>query len=254
MLADSLNKFTANHAGAARTLTIYTLLMVVAFGISLFATGIIAHAAIAVMGNAINGTIMMLIAGALMYIIALSVVIYVPRKFAKSPTTRVEMGIQRPLSWKDMVLSVPAFIIATILGAILAIVASHSIPGFQIDQVQETGFEGVSKIGDTLMACIALVVLAPIAEELIFRGYFYGKLRTRGVHIAAAMVTTSILFAIAHGQLNVGVNVFALSLVLCGLREITGTVWAGVLVHMIKNGIAFYVLFINPTLLTTMGN
>ena len=37
---------------------------------------------------------------------------------------------------------------------------------------------------------------------------------------------------------------FALSIVLCGLREITGTIHAGILLHMLKNGIAFYLLFV----------
>ena len=54
----------------------------------------------------------------------------------------------------------------------------------------------------------------------------------------------SLLFGIVHLQWNVGVNVFAMSIVLCGLREITGTVYAGILTHMIKNGVAFYLLYI----------
>ena len=47
-----------------------------------------------------------------------------------------------------------------------------------------------------------------------------------------------------HFQWNVGVNVFALSVVLCALREITGTIYAGILTHMIKNGVAFYLLYL----------
>ena len=54
----------------------------------------------------------------------------------------------------------------------------------------------------------------------------------------------SILFGVVHMQWNVGVNVFAMSVVLCGLREITGTIYSGILVHMIKNGLAFYYLYI----------
>jgi len=37
------------------------------------------------------------------------------------------------------------------------------------------------------------------------------------------------------------------------LREVTGSIWAGTLLHMLKNGIAFYFLFVNPTLLNTIG-
>jgi len=38
-------------------------------------------------------------------------------------------------------------------------------------------------------------------------------------------------------------------LVLCTLRIVTGSIWAGVLLHMIKNGLAFYVLFVAPMML-----
>ena len=54
----------------------------------------------------------------------------------------------------------------------------------------------------------------------------------------------SLTFGIVHLQWNVGVNVFAMSIVLCGLREITGTIYAGILLHMLKNGVAFYLLYV----------
>jgi len=56
------------------------------------------------------------------------------------------------------------------------------------------------------------------------------------------------VFAVAHFSWNVGVDVFALSIVLCSLRIMTKTIWAPILVHMIKNGIAFFILFISPLL------
>jgi membrane protease YdiL (CAAX protease family) len=54
------------------------------------------------------------------------------------------------------------------------------------------------------------------------------------------------VFGAVHGQWNVAIDVFSLSLIMCGLREITGNIWAGALLHMLKNGLAFYILFINP--------
>ncbi|MBQ6393939.1 CPBP family intramembrane metalloprotease, partial [Candidatus Saccharibacteria bacterium] len=83
----------------------------------------------------------------------------------------------------------------------------------------------------------------PIAEEVIFMGWLYGKLRSRMGMIMAIFIT-SVLFCIIQGQWNVGVNVFAMSIVLCGLREVTGTIYAGILLHMVKNGIAFYLLYV----------
>ena len=102
-----------------------------------------------------------------------------------------------------------------------------------------------------MVAFIILVVVAPVAEELIFRGWLYGKLRpmlSAKMSDAASMTISiflvSLLFGIVHMQWNVGVNVFAMSIVLCGLREITGTIYAGILMHMVKNGVAFWLLYI----------
>ncbi|MBO7664280.1 CPBP family intramembrane metalloprotease, partial [Candidatus Saccharibacteria bacterium] len=69
------------------------------------------------------------------------------------------------------------------------------------------------------------------------------KKRERLAIIVATLIT-SIAFGCMHGQWNVGVNVFALSVVLCVLREITGSIYSGILVHMLKNAIAFYLLYI----------
>ena len=97
--------------------------------------------------------------------------------------------------------------------------------------------------GEKIIAFLVLVVAAPIVEEIIFRGWLYGKLRAR-LNAVVSVLIVSVLFGIMHFQWNVGVNVFALSVVLCILREITGTIYAGILTHMIKNGIAFYLLYV----------
>jgi membrane protease YdiL (CAAX protease family) len=86
----------------------------------------------------------------------------------------------------------------------------------------------------------------------LFRGYLLGKLR-KYVPLWAAILVTSLLFGFVHGAWNVGIDVFALSIVLCLLRVWTKTLWAPILLHMLKNAVAFYLLFINPLLLGTLG-
>ena len=66
-------------------------------------------------------------------------------------------------------------------------------------------------------------------------------------HFAAILIANllvSVLFGLVHMQWNVGINVFAMSVVMCALREITGTIYAGILLHMLKNGVAFYLLYV----------
>ena len=59
-----------------------------------------------------------------------------------------------------------------------------------------------------------------------------------------AALIVSIIFGALHGQWNVAIDTFILSMVACYLREATGTIWPGVVIHMTKNAVAFVLLFV----------
>ncbi len=187
------------------------------------------------------------ILAALSYIVALIVTILVPRYLFKLHTTKKELGLTRLLSFGDIGMALAGAVPYLVLTFVFVSMAQIFIPGFNSSQTQDVGFQNLNGQSEYVLAFIALVVLAPIAEETMFRGYLYSKLR-RSSNLIAATIVTSMCFAVLHMQLNVGIDVFALSLVLCALREITGSIWSGILLHMLKNGLAFYFLFVAPML------
>ncbi|MBQ6375884.1 CPBP family intramembrane metalloprotease [Candidatus Saccharibacteria bacterium] len=179
----------------------------------------------------------------LTYVIAIFLSIYVlPKLSRKWRTSREELGLNGLPTWTDIGLSPVGFIVGTLLAAGLTALF-NMIPWFDAEQVQETGFSIYMNGGERIMAFFVLVVVAPVMEEIIFRGWLYGKLRSRMGAVAAVLIA-SLVFGVMHFQWNVGVNVFALSVVLCVMREVTGTIYAGILAHMIKNGVAFYLLYV----------
>lgn len=184
-----------------------------------------------------------LICTALIYVVALGLVLLPQIFYKKLKTSRDELGLTDLPTWTDIGLAPIAYIAATIAAIAAVAIASALFPGFDVNETQQVGFQYYLSGGDRVLAFIALVVVAPIAEEIIFRGWLYGKLRSKTV-MPVAIFIVSLLFGIVHGQWNVGINVFMMSIVLCGLREITGTVYAGILAHMIKNAVAFVLLFI----------
>lgn len=158
-------------------------------------------------------------------------------------TSPAEIGISKPPTFVDIGLAPIGYIAyAVIANVIIGFFSFFS--WFNADEKQDVGFSYFLSTGDRLMAMLAIVFIAPIVEELIMRGWLYGKLRGR-LGIAMSIFLTSIIFAVLHGQLNVGITVFVLSCVLCGLREITGTLWSSVLLHILNNGIAFYIVYIS---------
>ncbi len=184
---------------------------------------------------------------AIIYALTIAIAIGLPyagKRYKRHKTTLEQLGLTRLPTWGDIGLSPLAYIVYALLIAVVMTGVSQ-IPGFPTDQTQDVGFKAFGTRLDNLLAFATLVVVAPIAEETLFRGYLYGKLKGYVPTVVAAIVT-SVLFGFVHMQWNVGVDVFVLSLILCGLRSLTGSIWVGVLVHMIKNGIAYYVLFVSP--------
>jgi membrane protease YdiL (CAAX protease family) len=182
------------------------------------------------------------------YALALAITIFVPWKIAHCKTTRDELGLRGLPTWTDLLMAPIGFIVFMIVAVILMAAMQKILPGINWEQEQDVGFNNIIASSDFFLAFICLVILAPVAEEIIFRGWLYGKIRA---HVSAipAMIVVSLLFGIVHGQWNVGVTVFVMSLAMCTMRELTGTIWGGILVHMIKNGIAFYMLYVNPMMI-----
>ena len=171
------------------------------------------------------------------------------RKKTKFVSPRT-LGIEGWVTWTDIGLSIGGLVVYFILGAVLLSIFS-AFSWFNIEQNQDIIFNTNIYGFDRTLAFITLVVIAPIAEELVFRGYLYGRMREKfsrvTTQLTAAIIASllvSVLFGVVHLQWNVGVNVFALSLVACAMREFTGTIYAGISLHMIKNGLAFYFLFV----------
>jgi uncharacterized protein len=88
------------------------------------------------------------------------------------------------------------------------------------------------------VAALMLVIVAPVAEELIFRGLGFAALG------AVAVPVTSLLFAIAHGLPSLLVEVAVAGLVLAEIRRRTDSVLPGMGVHMAFNGLALAIAFL----------
>ncbi|MGB4762678.1 MAG: CPBP family intramembrane glutamic endopeptidase [Candidatus Saccharimonas sp.] len=157
--------------------------------------------------------------------------------------TRESIGLSRELRLSDIGLGAIGFLGYGLLAMVTLFLVSH-VPAFDVSEAQNVGVSSYLYGIELWIAFAVLVVIVPIAEELMFRGMLYGRLRQEGIGWWISALIVSVLFGLAHGQWNVGIDVFILSMVACALREFTGSIWAGVLVHVIKNLIAFSLLYI----------
>lgn len=89
----------------------------------------------------------------------------------------------------------------------------------------------------TLALLIGAVLIAPICEEIFFRGYLFGGLLHRMSFWPAALLS-AFLFALAHGEIGSFAVLFVIGLVLAGLRWRMGSIWPGIVVHAANNATA----------------
>jgi len=92
---------------------------------------------------------------------------------------------------------------------------------------------------------IVAVVLAPVAEEVLFRGVLYTAIKQRG-HPAIALWITSVLFGAIHFYPVGFLSLILLAVVLVAVYERTQSLLAPILVHALFNGLNFYLIVAKP--------
>ncbi len=131
-----------------------------------------------------------------------------------------------------LALAVPAWVGATVL-AVLASLALEAV-GFS----EEIGIlDEVLERGDPTVVLVAFLVVAPIAEELFFRGVVYNAwLREHGPRVA--LYGSAALFAAIHTSLFSLVPIFALGIALALVYRWTRSLPAAMAMHAGFNAIS----------------
>jgi uncharacterized protein len=96
--------------------------------------------------------------------------------------------------------------------------------------------------GDLVLLLLLIAVVAPIAEELFFRGMLYPVLRVR-LGATMAISLNALLFAAVHFIPPLLPGLFVIGLVLTWVRERSDSVIPGILLHMAQNGLVVLALY-----------
>jgi len=92
-------------------------------------------------------------------------------------------------------------------------------------------------VASFLTSLALLAGLAPLVEELVFRGLLFGWIAGRWGGRAAFLVS-SLVFAAAHVEPAHAILVLPLGLLFGLLRWRTGSLWPSLVAHMANNGLA----------------
>ena len=81
---------------------------------------------------------------------------------------------------------------------------------------------------------VVIGILAPVSEELIFRGLIFRRSRDY-VGFMWAAVCSGLFFGIYHGNLTQGIFAFFMGMLFAAIYEHYGTLWAPIVAHMANN-------------------
>lgn len=79
------------------------------------------------------------------------------------------------------------------------------------------------------------IVLAPLIEETVMRGFLFGGLRHRLGWLKAALISSAI-FGALHLSIAAFIPTFALGFLFCYLYQRSNSVWPGIILHTTING------------------
>ncbi|KEH93816.1 CPBP family intramembrane glutamic endopeptidase [Clostridium novyi] len=132
-------------------------------------------------------------------------------------------------------------LIIIVIHGILAIAAAIGIayivykinPGLSEKMMGQKILENSGTIYDAIYEFILVVILAPIIEELVFRGIILNRLKMRW-GIGSAIIVSSILFGVLHINLAV-IGAFLFGVMMCIVYMKTRNIFVTMLIHCINN-------------------
>ncbi len=181
--------------------------------------------------------LLIVLAQTLAYLLVLAYMVVLVKRERRQPR------FWTAIHWNWPALPVPYLVAGIVLSLALQALA-HFLPipkNLPIDTFFRTPAEA-------WMLSIFGITLAPLMEELFFRGFLYPVLARR-LGLAAAILLTAIAFALLHGsQLMFSwgpvLVIFVVGLVLTVVRARTNSVATGLLIHVAYNGTISALMFI----------
>ena len=145
-----------------------------------------------------------------------------------------QFGLRPARFWRSVGIAVLGMIAFYLLAAVWVALAG--------DPEQSTSQDiGADESDLALIAAgVLFVLIAPIAEEFFFRGFFYGSLRTRLSTFWAALICGAVfgVIHVASGIEAVPVLI-ALGVIFCLVREFTGSLYPVIAMHALNNTFAY---------------
>lgn len=170
---------------------------------------------------------------------------FMGRRMKKASGLQQPLMVERP---RSVMLMIPAVFAGLGFCMLCNIVNSNITAFFSNMDIEFTSPEipmadGVSGI---ILTFFRVAITAGVVEELCFRGYVMGNLRFYGDSFAIAV--SSVMFAMLHGNMVQAPFALMAGFALGYLSVKTGTIWTGIIIHVLNNSISLVIYYLGKSL------
>ena len=141
------------------------------------------------------------------------------------------------------VLTIGGMIAAGLVGALM-LELFDAAPNASVAELTEDSADGGGLTVWIVLLAVLTATLAPVVEELVFRGLWWSALEKRGMKPGWILVLTSLVFACVHLEPQRTPILFVLGLALGLGRMATGRLGPAIIAHAMINSIGMLFLLI----------
>ena len=158
-------------------------------------------------------------------------------------TLAVARATARPAPWQFGLRRAPlGFAVGMAFIAAISVVVFSAVYSSVVDTenkqriVQDLGANTSTTL--LVIGAVVVIVIAPLCEELFFRGFLFRVLRQRmGFWLAAGV--DGVLFGLVHGSIAILPILAVLAIALCWVYERTGSIFPCIALHVLNNTLAY---------------
>ncbi|MDD7045084.1 MAG: type II CAAX endopeptidase family protein [Peptoniphilaceae bacterium] len=176
---------------------------------------------------------------ALVQIIKIFILYFFIKKRSKGYKEKHKMDYvkTKPTIWpKAFLIGLGAYGLANIImSTILALFGNTPLIIENMEFLNEAF--SVSSLLENILLYIDIIILAPIVEEMIFRGIYVGEVR-KYISINATIFMSGLFFGIFHMNLLQGINAFFLGGIITYVYFRRGNIYEAIIIHATNNLLA----------------
>ena len=152
------------------------------------------------------------------------------------------VGLIKPSSYwlsVSIVIGIFAIPVSAIIAVGIQLALGRPIENTQLTFLAPNGFTWFSAISMFILGGL----IAPVAEELYFRGVLFHWLNSKWT-IWPSILLSALVFGLVHGEASVAGAAFVLGIFMAWVYYKSSSLWTAIIVHAINNSVKILLLYV----------